>query len=302
VARKTFAEFKTVLRRQQGDPGDRGVLSTLGSAASVGDVSLTLASTKKFPYAGCGVLEGDIFTWSGKTATTLTGIPATGKGALTGDHPSTGVEVMACLISEDDLEEWLSEAIDEYNVHRPYKTTGTITAVDGTRRYDAPSDALRISKLVHIDTGNESETEYSFSVEELDDGYKIDLGHYWSDDDTTLTVYYEKSHTTFRGAAETDTSTVPERDEWLILLYAKACIHRQRAEDAAAWKKWRRLQQSSDPSCTQKAQREMWQRLEAQFKANLRRPHFSQGGRTLKPPGETVSKTYRFPFGNVEDP
>jgi len=300
MARRTFSEFRTALRRQTGDPGDRNVLSTLGVAVTAGDTSVTLASTKGFPGSGYAVIEGDVFSWSAKTSTVLSGVPATGKGAFASNHAVTGVEVMGCIVTEDDLEEWLSEAIDEYNRYRPYRTTGTLTTVAGQKRYDYPTDALRISRLVLIDTDGQADTPYAFTVEELDTGNKIVLPSYWSGDSEALTVYCEKNHTTFRGAAEDGESTVPEQDEWLILLYAKACIHRQRAQDTAALTKRRRLQRSDDPGASQKAQEATWQKLEEQFRESLKKPYHALVRRQVVRPGESGGTTYRAPFGLIE--
>lgn len=56
--------------------------TTLSSAVTAGATSITVADTSGFPSSGSGETNGDVFTWTGKTSTTLTGIPATGASAL----------------------------------------------------------------------------------------------------------------------------------------------------------------------------------------------------------------------------
>jgi hypothetical protein len=54
------------------DPDASGVLATV----------INVTSTAGFPDIGDGTINGDTFSWTGKTATTLTGIPTTGSYAL----------------------------------------------------------------------------------------------------------------------------------------------------------------------------------------------------------------------------
>lgn len=71
-------------------------ITTNTATISAGATSMTVGSTAGFPTKGRGVIIDagveDEFTWTGKTATTLTGIPATGADAL-GAHTSTGLTV-----------------------------------------------------------------------------------------------------------------------------------------------------------------------------------------------------------------
>ena len=60
--------------------------TALTTAVTAGDTSITVTSTSGFPSSGSGEVNGDDFTWTGKTATTLTGIPTTGDNALKA-HP-----------------------------------------------------------------------------------------------------------------------------------------------------------------------------------------------------------------------
>ncbi len=64
----------------------KAIRTTLTVACAAGDTSITVADTSGFPTSGTAEVNGDVFTWSGKTATTLTGIPASGASALK-THP-----------------------------------------------------------------------------------------------------------------------------------------------------------------------------------------------------------------------
>ena len=56
--------------------------TTLASAVTEGVTSVVLTSSSGFPTSGEGSINGDTFTWSGKSSNTLTGVPATGSYAL----------------------------------------------------------------------------------------------------------------------------------------------------------------------------------------------------------------------------
>ncbi len=56
--------------------------TTLTSAVTAGDSSIAVVTTSGLPTTGSGSINGDTFTWNGKTDTTLTGIPTTGSNAL----------------------------------------------------------------------------------------------------------------------------------------------------------------------------------------------------------------------------
>ena len=57
------------------------IKSALTAAVIAGDTSGSL-DTSGFPSSGTANINGDTFTWTGKTTTTLTGIPATGASAV----------------------------------------------------------------------------------------------------------------------------------------------------------------------------------------------------------------------------
>jgi hypothetical protein len=63
---------------------------TLPDGSTAGDTSITMTSTVGFPdktgETYSGIIESDDFTYTGRTATTLTGIPAAGAGSLGSDH------------------------------------------------------------------------------------------------------------------------------------------------------------------------------------------------------------------------
>ena len=56
--------------------------TTLSSAVTASASSITVVNTSGFSITGTGSINGDTFTWTGKTATTLTGIPTSGSYAL----------------------------------------------------------------------------------------------------------------------------------------------------------------------------------------------------------------------------
>jgi len=58
------------------------VSTVLTSACAEGATSINVTDTTGYPTAGTGDINGDVFTWTGKTSTTLTGIPSTGDSAL----------------------------------------------------------------------------------------------------------------------------------------------------------------------------------------------------------------------------
>lgn len=64
----------------------KAIRTTLTSACIAGTTSINVTSTSGFPTSGTAEINGDTFTWTGKTATTLTGIPTTGGNALKA-HP-----------------------------------------------------------------------------------------------------------------------------------------------------------------------------------------------------------------------
>lgn len=58
------------------------VKTTLTANVTAGATTIYVTSTDGFTTSGEGSINGDIFTWTGKTSTTLTGIPSTGDYSL----------------------------------------------------------------------------------------------------------------------------------------------------------------------------------------------------------------------------
>jgi len=56
--------------------------TTLTSAVALGASSISVSDTSGFSIIGEGNINGDIFSWTGKTSTTLTGIPSSGSYSL----------------------------------------------------------------------------------------------------------------------------------------------------------------------------------------------------------------------------
>lgn len=56
------------------------------SGVTAGDTTLTLTDSSSFPTSGTAFLGTEIITWTGNSSNILTGIPASGTGAITVDH------------------------------------------------------------------------------------------------------------------------------------------------------------------------------------------------------------------------
>ena len=67
--------------------------TTLTSDVTAGNTSINIVSSTGFPSSGFGVIDGDNFTYTGKTSTTLTGIPASGNMALIGHSTGDPVSI-----------------------------------------------------------------------------------------------------------------------------------------------------------------------------------------------------------------
>jgi hypothetical protein len=74
-----------------------GTQTALTVAASIGDTSITVSSTTGFPTSGVLYLQGNTnwmkITYTGTTATTFTGIPASGTGSIT-EAADSGKQVL----------------------------------------------------------------------------------------------------------------------------------------------------------------------------------------------------------------
>ncbi len=64
----------------------KSIRTTLTVACVAGAASISVTDTSGFPTSGTAEVNGDTFTWSGKTVATLTGIPVIGASALKA-HP-----------------------------------------------------------------------------------------------------------------------------------------------------------------------------------------------------------------------
>lgn len=58
----------------------------LAANISAGDTSITLQDASSFPSSGVGYVDTDLFTWTGKTGDTLTGVPSSGATAIRSSH------------------------------------------------------------------------------------------------------------------------------------------------------------------------------------------------------------------------
>lgn len=64
----------------------KSIRTTLTVVCVANNTSITVNDTTGFPTSGTAEVNGDYFTWTGKTSTTLTGIPSSGEYALK-NHP-----------------------------------------------------------------------------------------------------------------------------------------------------------------------------------------------------------------------
>ena len=65
-------------------PSREIVQNTLNGAVSAGDTTITLTSGSSFASAGSGNIDGDSFTWTGKSTNDLTGVTGVSADHLSG--------------------------------------------------------------------------------------------------------------------------------------------------------------------------------------------------------------------------
>lgn len=119
----------------------------------------------------------------------------------------------------------ITAAIAAYSKYRPYRSTGVLATVCGTRYYDPPAgvDLRAGDRIEEIRYMNPSTLE-DYPIEGWNPDRhqnKIDLGSYASDA-RTLTVFYVIPHADF--ADDSDTVTVPDQDEELVSKWVRAQI------------------------------------------------------------------------------
>lgn len=118
-----------------------GTQTDVTTAASVGDTTLNVTSTTNFPSAGVFYLQGNTnwmrITYTGKTGTTLTGIPASSTGSIT-EASAIGKEVIGgpgILLSPKGIVGLNTSGVETFTIDGSTGSAtfaGTLSAASGT--------------------------------------------------------------------------------------------------------------------------------------------------------------------------
>jgi len=224
---KTRAELRDLIRQQLGDEVRISGTATGGSKTTVAD---TAALTQADDY------------WNGRkifiTATT-DGLAPQGEGRKIADFVNSsktailemafsaaveaGDSYQIAIWPDPVYDALIKAAIAAYSKYRPFRSTGTLATVSGTRHYDPPAGVdlragHRIEEIRYINLATqEDSTVEGWSPDQHQN--KIDLG-YFASESKTLTVFYVIPHADF--TSDSDTVTVPDQDEHLIVKYVLA--------------------------------------------------------------------------------
>jgi len=228
---KTRAELRELIRQEIGDEVRISGTATGGSKTTVVD---TAALTQADDY------------WNGRRiyiTSTTDGLAPQGESRKIADFVNSTktitVEMALSAAAESgdtyQIAIWpdsvynalIKAALSAYSKYRPYRSTGTLAMVCGTRYYDPPTGVdlhagHRIEEIRYIN----SATQEDYSIEGWSPDQhqnKIDLG-YFASESKTLTVFYVIPHADFTD--DSDTVTVPEQDEHLIVKYVLAQFYR----------------------------------------------------------------------------
>ena len=224
---KTRAELRALIRQELGDEVRISGTATSGSKTTVVD---TAALTQADDY------------WNGRRifiTSTADGLAPQGESRKIADFVNSTKTVtlemaLSAAIEAGDTYQiaiWpdsvynalIKAAIAAYSKYRPYRATGLLAIVAGTRYYDPPTGIdLRAGHLIEeiryiSPTTNEDYAVTGWSPDRYQN--KIDLG-YQASESKTLTVFYIIPHADF--ADDSDTITVPDQDEHLIVKYVLA--------------------------------------------------------------------------------
>lgn len=134
------------------------IKTNLTSAVSEGATSINVVSTAGFATSGQGSINGDIFTWTGKTLTTLTGIPSTGSYALKSKPNGSYVKYETSYAAGTVW--YLS-----YNNLQTDLVAGNFTIPGGTFSYlDKRYGRIILTAPISISTTVTSNVDYSFKT------------------------------------------------------------------------------------------------------------------------------------------
>jgi hypothetical protein len=278
---KTRAQLRELIRQEAGDEVRISGTATGGSRTSVVD---TAALTQADDY------------WNGRRVyitSTTDGLAPQGESRKVADfvsstHTITLEMALSAAVEAGDtfqIAVWpdvvynalISAAIAAYSKHRPYRSTGSLAIVAGTRYYDPPAGVdlragHRIEEIRCIDlAAQEDYPVEGWSPDRHQN--KIDLG-YFASESKTLTVFYVIPHADF--ADDSDTITVPDQDEELLVKYVIAQLYllmsRESFDDFGnlAPSKWTRGNVSEETGSGRKNMKDLHDSIMADWLAALR--------------------------------
>jgi hypothetical protein len=118
--------------------------TTLTAEAAIGDISISVANTAEFPENGTLNIRGQQISYTGKTITTFTGIPATGDGSITAIIPS-GAEAWQPSSSSTPTSYAVSQNSIIFDLPIDNKTAGKRAYI---RYYSALNQISELGQLV----------------------------------------------------------------------------------------------------------------------------------------------------------
>jgi len=224
---RTRAELRDLIRQELGDEVRISGTATGGSKTTVVD---TAALTQADDY------------WNGRRVyitSTTDGLAPQGETRKVADFANStwtltvemafstavaaGDTYQIAIWPDSVYNALISAAIAAYSKYRPYRSTGSLATVSGTRYYDPPTGVdLRAGHRIDEVRYNNATTQEDYAITGwAPDRHqnKIDLG-YFANESRTLTVYYVVPHADFTG--DSDTITIPDQDEHLIVKYVQA--------------------------------------------------------------------------------
>ena len=171
---------------------------------------------------------------------------------------------------------WLADAISEYSKHRPIHTSGTVTAVDNTRRYASPVARTRFIEAVFdtTDTASDGVYDVPFEQEEADGEVVLFLAG-TIPDGRTLTVYVSQNHA--RPTAVGDTLTVADDEVQWPLLLVKAAYAEGKALQTAGDGRWKIENREEDPASGGKTALALAEAFRTRFKNEMTKPFVGYG-------------------------
>ncbi|HOT98861.1 MAG TPA: hypothetical protein PKZ83_17195 [bacterium] len=190
----------------------------------------------------------------------------------------------------------ISAAIAAYSKYRPYRSTGTLAMVAGTRYYNPPAGVdlragHRIEEIRYINQTTQEDYPITGWTPDRHQN-KIDLG-YFASESKTLTVFYVSPHVDFTG--DTGTITVPDQDEELIVKYVVAQFYllmaRENFDDFGNLvpARWTRGNVSEEAGSSHKNMKDLYDSLMADWREALNEAGAIISTPKIAEPGEWVA-------------